>query len=61
VQEVAKRYRISNPGRENRSIENIFRIIEIYERRDTSHDTTLVKVNYSINGKKEEIWNFCGN
>lgn len=54
--QLESRYNYSMEGWEQRSIHNIFYIIEQYENTYGKYDSVEVKALYSINGRKEEEW-----
>jgi len=56
VAEIEKRYRYRPKGWEPRSIYNVFSIINQYESTYGKQDNASVKVTYSINGHKEQLW-----
>lgn len=56
--EVSRRYKLPNPGRENRAISHVFFRIANYEQTYGKEDTANVRVTYRVNGKAEETWIF---
>lgn len=54
--EITGRYKIENPGRENRSIGNIKSIIKQYETTYGYHDRANVNLIYNTNGNGEQTW-----
>lgn len=56
TEEAVERYHYKMAGWEQRSIHNIFYLITKYERTYGVLDSARVKVNYSINGHKESVW-----
>jgi hypothetical protein len=54
--DIKKRYGLTNPGRENRSIHHVFSIIQQYERTYGEKDTVSVSVIFSTNGKETMQW-----
>lgn len=55
-QEITHRYKIENPGRENRSIGNVKSIIRQYETTYGSKEGAGVLLIYNTNGKGEKTW-----
>ncbi len=60
-QEITDRYKIENPGRENRSIGNVKSIIRQYETTYGSNDGAIVLLIYNTNGKGEKTWIWAEN
>ncbi len=54
--EILKRYRYKAKGWEPRSIDNVFNIIEQYERTYGLHEDAEVFIKYSTNRHQEENW-----
>lgn len=57
-EEIKKRYGLTTPGRENRSIHNVFSIIEQFERTYGIDDAVSLKVSFITNGKEQLEWSF---
>jgi hypothetical protein len=57
-EEIKKRYGLTTPGRENRSIHNVFGIIQQHERTYGKKDTVSINVTFSTNGKESKEWSF---
>lgn len=55
-QELIDRYRRRVDGWEQRSIHNLFNIIEQYEKTYGIKDSLYIEVEYSRNGKNKEKW-----
>lgn len=54
--EIRDRYRYQPSGWEPRSIFNLINIVNQYESTYGKLEDASVRINYSINGKTEEIW-----
>lgn len=55
-EEAASRYGYKMKGWEQRSINNVFMLIEQYEHSYGKEDQANVKMIYSTNGHPEQIW-----
>lgn len=58
TKELSWRYGYRMQGWEQRSIYNVFSIIKQYETTYGKEDIVEVKVNYSVNGHQEQVWQF---
>ncbi|WP_299550914.1 hypothetical protein [Seonamhaeicola sp.] len=56
--QLEERYNYKMKGWEQRSIYNVFLLIERYESTYGRHDDVDVKVVYSINGHPEDVWQY---
>lgn len=54
--QVFRRYKLRNPGRENRAIGHVFWQIQRYEDTYGRLDSAKVKVVYNVNGKATQTW-----
>ncbi len=54
--ELEQRYGYRMEGWEQRSIYNIFSIIEQYEATYGKNDSVSITANYAINGHEEQVW-----
>jgi len=54
--EIEARYRIPQKGYDNRAISHVIKILQQYEETYGQSDKALVKLRYSVNGKKEQVW-----
>ncbi|MBN4070484.1 hypothetical protein JYT76_02270 [Olleya sp. AH-315-F22] len=56
--ESKERYRYKTKGWEQRSIHNIFLLISQYESTYGKNDNAKVSINYSTNGKAQQVWEY---
>lgn len=56
MEEVEKRYRYSPDAIEPRAIDNIFSIVEQYEKTYGKTDNAKVSITYSTNGHPSKTW-----
>ncbi len=54
--EIKARYRFPQSGYDNRAIAHIIKILRQYEETYGRSDKAFVKLTYSVNGKKEQVW-----
>ena len=54
--EIRRRYRKIQKGRENRSIHNLISIVRQYETTYGIQDRATVEISYVTNGHREETW-----
>ena len=54
--EVNSRYRYKSKGWEPRSMDNIFSLVEQYEKTYGVNDNALVIIDYQTNGHKKQQW-----
>ncbi len=57
-EEIMSRYGIASKGRENRSIHNVFRLVNTVEkkRKQQNEWQPSIKIYYSVNGKALNTW-----
>jgi hypothetical protein len=56
--EIERRYRKSQKGRENRSIHNLISIVRQYETTYGFQDGATVVISYVTNGHRKETWHW---
>ncbi|TVP97499.1 MAG: hypothetical protein EA359_19535 [Balneolaceae bacterium] len=54
--EIRRRYRKNQKGRENRSIHNLISIVRQYETTYGAQDEANVEISYITNGHRKETW-----
>jgi hypothetical protein len=54
--EVLKRYRRPARGTDNRSVQNLIDMVQLYEERYNRGEKVRVEMKYRINGKEEPEW-----
>ncbi len=54
--EIEARYRIPQRGSDNRAIAHIQKIVQQYEESYGWNDRAAVKLTYTVNGGKEQVW-----
>lgn len=55
-QEIKDRYRIESKGTDHRAISHVLLILKQYEETYGRNDNAHVQVVYSVNGRKEQSW-----
>jgi len=54
--EIRARYGIPPGSYDNRAIAHVMKILQQYEETYGRNDKAFVKLTYSVNGKKEQVW-----
>jgi hypothetical protein len=57
-QEIRARYRRPAKGTDNRSVQNLIDIIQLYEERYAGNQRAEIVMRYRINGKQEQTWTY---
>jgi hypothetical protein len=57
--EVEARYRIPQRGYDSRAIAHVMKILQQYEETYGRSDQAIVKLRYTVNGKKEQVWQWA--